>query len=80
MYQKIRLLSMSLAISGSASFGEGVARAFLKKQQSQDLRKCKISGKSFSGTQSSLEQAGDTAKLLMVDGVGTNASQLSASD
>jgi hypothetical protein len=78
--KKILLLSMSLAISGCASFGEGVATAFLKKQEAQDLRKCKISGKSFSGMQSSFEQAGDTEKVLMVHGVGTNASKLSASD
>jgi hypothetical protein len=30
--------------------------------------------------QSSFEQAGDTEKVLMVHGVGTNASKLSASN
>lgn len=36
--KKILLLSVSLALSGCASFGEGVATAFLKKQEEQDLR------------------------------------------
>ena len=70
--KKILLLSMSLVISGCASLGEGMATAFLKKQEAQDLRQCKISGKSFSGMQSSFEQPGDTEKVLMVHGVGTH--------
>jgi len=70
--KKILLLSMSLAISGCASFGEGIATAVLKKQEQEDLRACKISGKSFAGMQSSLELPGDTVKVLMVHGVGTH--------
>jgi hypothetical protein len=70
--KKILLLSMSLAISGCASFGEGIATAVLKKQEQEDLRGCKISGKSFAGMQSSLDLPGDTVKVLMVHGVGTH--------
>jgi len=70
--KKILLLSMSLAISGCASFGEGISTAVLKKQEQEDLRACKISGKSFAGMQSSLELPGDTVKVLMVHGVGTH--------
>ena len=70
--KKILLLSMSLAVSGCASFGEGIATAVLKKQEQEDLRACKISGKSFSGMQSSLDLPGDTVKVLMVHGVGTH--------
>lgn len=70
--KKILLLSMSLAISGCASFGEGIATAILEKQKEEDLRSCKISGKSFAGLQSTLELPGDTVKVLMVHGVGTH--------
>jgi len=70
--KKILLLSMSLAVSGCASFGEGIATAVLKQQEQEDLRACKISGKSFAGMQSSLELPGDTVKVLMVHGVGTH--------
>ena len=70
--KKILLLSMSLAVSGCASFGEGIATAVLNKQEQEDLRACKISGKSFAGMQSSLDLPGDTVKVLMVHGVGTH--------
>lgn len=70
--KKILLLSLSLAVSGCASFGEGIATAVLNKQKQEDLRVCKISGKSFAGMQSSLELPGDTVKVLMVHGVGTH--------
>ncbi len=70
--KKILLLSMSLAISGCASFGEGVVTAVLNKQTQEDLRECKINGKSFAGMQNSFELKGDTVKVLMVHGVGTH--------
>jgi len=70
--KKIILISISLAISGCASFGEGIATAVLKKQEQEDVRACKISGKSFAGMKDSLELPGDKVKVLMVHGVGTH--------
>ncbi|OQK18348.1 hypothetical protein AU255_11185 [Methyloprofundus sedimenti] len=70
--KKLILFSISLTISGCASFGEGIATAVLKKQEQEDVRACKINGKSFPGMQNSLEMPGDTVKVLMVHGVGTH--------
>jgi len=71
--KKILLLSASLALSGCASFGEGIANSFFKQQAAQqDLRQCKIYGKSFSGMESSFAKEGDTVKVMMVHGVGTH--------
>jgi len=70
--KKILLLSASLAISGCASFGEGIATAIIAKQQEEDLRHCKIYGKSFSGMQHSFNQHAKQVKVLMVHGVGTH--------
>jgi hypothetical protein len=70
--KKIGLLVGSLMLSGCASFGEGVATAFLEKQESEDLRECKIFGRQFGGMEASFEQSRHTVKVLMVHGVGSH--------
>lgn len=68
----IFLLSISLIISGCASFGEGVATAFLNKQKEEDLRECRVDGKRFGGMQGNYNRSNNLLKVLMVHGVGTH--------
>jgi hypothetical protein len=70
--KKILLLLMSLTVSGCASFGEGVTTAFLNKQKEEDLRECRIDGKSFAGMQGDFDRSNNLLKVLMVHGVGTH--------
>ncbi|TXK98561.1 hypothetical protein BMR08_03805 [Methylococcaceae bacterium CS2] len=70
--KNLLLLSMILIISGCASFGEGVTTAILKKQEKEDLRECRIDGKSFGGLQANFTESNHSVKLLMVHGVGTH--------
>jgi len=70
--RKLLILSVSLAISGCASFGEGVTTAILKKQEAEDVRECRIDGKRFGGMQASFDQSTRSVKTLMVHGVGTH--------
>ena len=70
--KKLPLLLISLIISGCASLGEGVTTAFLNKQKEEDLRECRIDGKSFSGMQGSFNLSSNHLKVLMVHGVGTH--------
>jgi len=73
--KKIFLLLISLIVSGCASFGEGVTTAFLNKQKEEDLRECRVDGKSFGGMQGSFDQSANSSKIikaLMVHGVGTH--------
>ncbi|MGH8557534.1 MAG: hypothetical protein ACRESZ_08745, partial [Methylococcales bacterium] len=65
------ILTLSFVLSGCASLGEGITKAFLEKQNSEDLRLCKIIGKSFGGIAPTLEKAKGTTKILMVHGVGS---------
>lgn len=65
-------LALVVAVSGCASFGEGIAKAFLEKQESVDLRLCQIIGESFDGIAPSLENELGTTKVLMVHGVGSH--------
>lgn len=64
--KNLLLLSMILIISGCASFGEGVTTAILKKQEKEDLRECRIDGKSFGGLQANFTESNHSVKLLMV--------------
>ncbi|MCI0653982.1 MAG: hypothetical protein L0Y39_05835 [Methylococcaceae bacterium] len=66
------LLALTLGLSGCASFGEGIATAFLEKQESEDLRLCQIIGKSFEGIAPTLKKSSGTTKVLMVHGVGSH--------
>jgi hypothetical protein len=66
------ILALALVVSGCASFGEGIAKAFLEKQVSEDLRLCQIIGKSFDGIAPTLEKRSGTTKILMVHGVGSH--------
>ncbi|MGH8548994.1 MAG: hypothetical protein ACRERU_10415 [Methylococcales bacterium] len=66
------ILVLSLTLSGCASLGEGIAKAFLEKQKSEDSRLCQIIGKSFEGIAPSLEKGRGTTKVLMVHGVGSH--------
>ena len=56
-------------ISGCASFGKGVAEAFLESRNQEDLRACEVYGRSFQGIAPDLKQSEGTNKLLMVHGV-----------
>ena len=64
------LASLSTLLSGCASFGKGVAEAFLEKSDAQDTRVCQVRGKSFEGIASGLENPKVKTKVLMVHGVG----------
>lgn len=77
---------LGLALTGCASFGEGVTRALLDpEQETPDTRKCEITGPAFPGIMPQLEeqagfpplgQAGPDRpilKVLMVHGIGTHA-------
>ena len=43
------LLILCLVLSGCASVSEGIANAFLKKQDEKDTRLCEVMAKSFGG-------------------------------
>ncbi len=70
--KKISLLMLSALLSGCASFGEGIATAVLEKQEQEDLRECRVEGKSFGGMRSSFDKSSHALKVLMVHGVGTH--------
>lgn len=71
IFYKTTLLVLIIAnISGCASFGEGVAKAFLDKQTEEDTRVCEIWGKTFEGVAPHLNHDRGKMKLLMVHGVG----------
>jgi hypothetical protein len=66
----LSLVSLSLLLSGCASFGKGVAEAILEKSNTEDTRVCQVWGKSFSGIAPGLENPQRKTKVLMVHGVG----------
>ncbi len=63
------IVTLSILISGCASFGRGVAEAFLENRNQEDLRVCEVYGKSFPGIAPNLKLEAGTTKLLMVHGV-----------
>ncbi len=65
-------LSCTVFLNGCASFGKGIAEAFLEKQESEDTRVCEITGQKFTGLQPQLEVPGRKMKVLMVHGVGNH--------
>ena len=69
---KLLILSLSVLLSGCASFGKGVTEAILEKQDSEDTRVCEITGPKFDGLKSQLEVPGRKMKVLMVHGVGNH--------
>jgi hypothetical protein len=64
------LLSLSIVLCGCASFGKGVAEAFLEKSDTEDTRLCEVRGNSFAGIASGLAKSHGKTKVLMVHGVG----------
>ncbi|MGH8474680.1 MAG: hypothetical protein ACRER2_02735, partial [Methylococcales bacterium] len=66
-------LFLSLAVSGCASFGEGIIHALLDiDKETRDPRECKIIGKSFAGISPTLNKRQGSTKVLMVHGVGSH--------
>jgi hypothetical protein len=63
-------LTMSIVLSGCASFGKGVAEAVLEKNDTEDTRVCQVRGKPFLGIAPSLSKKHGKTKVLMVHGVG----------
>ncbi len=63
-------LSLSVVLSGCASFGKGVAEAVLEKTDNVDTRVCQVRGKPFAGIAPSLSKRQGKTKVLMVHGVG----------
>jgi len=64
------LVPFFIALSGCASFGKGVAEAFLEKSDIEDTRLCEVRGKSFAGIAPGLANPHGKTKVLMVHGVG----------
>jgi hypothetical protein len=63
-------LSLSVVLSGCASFGKGVAEAVLEKTDTEDTRMCQVRGKPFAGIAPSLLKRQGKTKVLIVHGVG----------
>ncbi len=63
-------LILAMLLSGCASFGKGMAEAFLEKQQLADTRVCELWGKPFKGLLPFLDNKQGKMKVLMVHGVG----------
>jgi len=63
-------ISLSIVLSGCASFGKGVAEAVLEKSDAEDTRVCQVRGKSFAGIAPGLAKPNGKTKVLMVHGVG----------
>ena len=61
---------LAVLIGGCASFGKGIAQAFLEKKESQDTRACQIRGVSFPGLDRYINKGEGATKVLMVHGVG----------
>ncbi len=66
------ILFITSTLSGCASFGKGMAEAFLEKQQSADTRLCEIWGKPFNGIIPFLGNQQGKMKVLMIHGVGNH--------
>jgi len=60
----------TMQLSACASFGKGIAEAFLEKQQAEDTRVCQVWGRPFTGIGPYLENSQGKMKMLMVHGVG----------
>lgn len=68
---KLLLLFLCTSLAtGCASFGKGVAEAFLEKQKEADIRACEVRGKHFDGIGPYLSNVDGRLKVLMVHGVG----------
>lgn len=70
MIKQSTVLLMTLWLSGCASFGKGLAEAFLEKQETVDERTCEIFGTAFMGLKPNLESNNGKTKVLMIHGVG----------
>ena len=58
---------LAILLSGCASFGKGVAEAFLEKSNAEDTRVCQVKGKPFEGIAPSLAEPKGKTKVLMVE-------------
>lgn len=71
------LLGLEL-LTGCASFGEGLGRALLQKEEKEDTRQCYVRGPAFDGIEQlidkteKLSDANQDLKVLMVHGIGTH--------
>jgi hypothetical protein len=72
LYKCLSLLILASGLTGCASFGQGIAEAFLEKQQTEDTRVCEIWGKPFTGITPFLGNQSGKMKVLMVHGVGVH--------
>ena len=63
-------VSLSILLSGCASFGKGVAEAVMEKSDTEDTRVCQVRGKPFAGIAPGLAKPLGKTKVLMVHGVG----------
>ena len=68
-----------LLLSGCSSFGEGIGRGLMQKQEQEDTRACFIRGPSFDGIEQLIDRterpgpkSGGDLKVLMVHGIGTH--------
>lgn len=75
----LSLMLAGLALGGCASFGEGLGRALMLKDEKEDTRECYVRGSTFEGLEQMVgrEQAGGPdsgkdLKVLMVHGIGTH--------
>ncbi|MEJ2094691.1 MAG: lipoprotein [Gammaproteobacteria bacterium] len=63
-------------LAGCSSFGEGLGRALLQKEEKEDTRQCYVRGPSFDGIEQLITrteqegEAGAELKVLMVHGIG----------
>lgn len=69
--KKIVLLLILFAVSGCASFGRGIAEAFLDKDNKEDTRQCEIQGTPTIGIED-LFKKNKVVKVMMIHGVGTH--------
>ena len=69
--KKFLFLAACFYLGGCASFGKGVAEAFIESNQREDTRQCEIQGSKFKGIEAAFQNK-DTVKILMIHGVGAH--------
>lgn len=66
---KFSLMVVLLLLGGCASFGRGVADAFIEERKS-NVQRCEIEGFKYPGLKAELENNNKILKVLMIHGVG----------
>ncbi len=74
--KKFLVLAACLYLGGCASFGKGVAEAFIENNRQEDTRQCEILGSKFKGIEAAFQNK-NTVKILMIHGVGANKTEKS---